>query len=286
MNGILVKPAMHKIAIHLALIVGIATLLVLCVAYPFLPGGYDRLAVPLSTMAQVFGVVGLALVPGGLLWLTMPRLGFAISVLSTAVGTCVALILALFATLSVGNAFGVLTLAAWVYVLVQLMPRLKRLRRAEGSGFHPAPLYLVCLPVLALVTQLLLAAPMARASRDRAIANASPYIADIEQYHARHRRYPVSLQAQNRDYHAEVVGVERYVYVQQGDSYNLSFEQPRFLLDRFGTREWVVYNPRDEHRVYSHTAWLLPPPEVAEPSQGWYASGQTGHTHWMYFLFD
>jgi hypothetical protein len=63
------KPAIHNIATHLALIIGIATLLVLCMVYPFLPGGYDRLAVPLSTMAQVFGVVGLALVPGGLLWL-------------------------------------------------------------------------------------------------------------------------------------------------------------------------------------------------------------------------
>ena len=261
-------------------------LLVLCMVYPFLPGGYDRLAVPLSTMAQVFGVVGLALVPGGLLWLTMPRFGFALSMLSTAVGTCVALILALFATLSVGNAFGVLTLAAWVYVLVQLIPRLKRPKRAESSGFHPAPVYLVCLPVVALAAQLALAAPMARASRDRAIANASAFIGDIEQYHARHGRYPVSLQAQNRDYYADVVGVERYIYVPQDDSYNLSFEQPRFLLDRFGTREWVVYNPRDEHRVYSHTAWLLPPPDVAEPSQGWYASGETGHAHWMYFLFD
>jgi hypothetical protein len=166
------------------------------------------------------------------------------------------------------------------------MPRLKRLKRAECSGFHPAPVYLVCLPMLALAAQLALVAPMTRASRDRAIANASAFIDDIEQYHARHGRYPASLQAQNRDYYPDVVGVERYIYVPQGDSYNLSFEQPRFLLDRFGTREWVVYNPRDEHRVYSHTAWLLPPPEVAEPSQGWYASGETGYAHWMYFLFD
>jgi hypothetical protein len=280
------KPVVHNIATHLALIVGIAMLLVVCMVYPFLPGGYDRLAVPLSTLAQVFGVVGLALVPGGLLWLTKPRFGFVLSVLSTAVGACVALILALFATLSVGNAFGVLTLAAWVYVLVRLIPRLKRLKRAESSGFHPAPVYLVCLPVLALAAQLALVAPMARASRDRAIANAGAFIGDIEQYHARYGRYPASLQAQNRDYYPDVVGVERYIYVPQGDSYNLSFEQPRFLLDRFGTREWVVYNPRDEHRVYSHTAWLLPPPDVAEPSQGWYASGETGHAHWMYFLFD
>ena len=280
------KPAIHRVATHLALIVSIAALLVLCMVYPFLPGGYDHLAVPLSTMAQVFGVVGLALVPGGLLWLTMPRFGFALSILSTAVGTGVALILALFATLSVGNAFGVLTLASWVYVLVGLIPKLKRLKRPESSGFHPAPVYLVCLPVLALAAQLALVGPMARAGRDRAVANASAFIGDIEQYHARHGRYPASLQAQNRDYYPDVVGTERYIYVPQGDSYNLSFEQPRFLLDRFGTREWVVYNPRDEHRVYSHTAWLLPPPEVAEPSQGWYASGETGHAHWMYFLFD
>lgn len=280
------KPAIHNIVTHLAFIAGIATLLVLATVYPFLPGGFDSLAVPLSTMAQVFGVVGLALVPGGLLWLTMPRFGFAFAVLSTVAGTFVALILGLFATLSVGKSFGVLMLAAWVYVLVRLIPKLKRLKRAEVRKFHPAPVYLVFLPIFAFASQLVLDAPMARSSRDRAIANASEFIGDIEQYHARHGRYPVSLQAQHTDYHPNVVGVERYIYMPHGDSYNLSFEQPRFLLDRIGTREWVVYNPHDEHRVYSHTAWLLPPPEVAEPSQGWYASGETGRAHWMYFLFD
>lgn len=280
------KAAARNLATHVVLIVGIAALLAFSMVYPFLAGRYDRLAVPLSTMAQVFGVVGLALVPGGVLWLIMPRYGFALAVLATVVGTCVALVLALFATLSVGNAFGVLTLAAWVYVLMRLMPTLKNLKGAEDRRFHPAPLYLVLLPALALASQLALAAPVARWSRDRAITNAAEFIADIEQYHVRHGRYPVSLQAQNRDYYPDVIGVEQYVYMPQGESYNLSFEQPRFLLDRFGTREWVVYNPRDEHRVYSHTAWLLPPPDVAEPSQGWYASGDTGHGHWMYFLFD
>lgn len=280
------KPATPNIARHLVLIAGMAALLVLCMAYPFLPGGYDRLAVPLATMAQVFGVVGLALVPGGLLWLARPRFGFALAVWSTALGTGVALILALFAALSVGMSFGVLTLVAWVTILVQLLAPLGRLKRVESSGPHPAPLYLVSLPLLAFASQLALRAPLTAASRHRAIANAGRYIGDIEQYRARQGRFPASLQAQNRDYHPDVVGVERYIYVPQGDAYNLSFEQPRFLLDRFGTREWVVYNPRDEHRVYSHTAWLLPPPDVAEPAQGWYGSGETGHAHWRYFLFD
>ncbi len=275
-----------SIAKRIALITGIATITIVCMAYPFLPGGYDRLAIPLSTMVQVFGVAGLALVPGGLLWLAMPRFGLVLSVLSTVVGTCIALLLALFATLSVGNAFGILTLSAWIYTLAQLIPGLKRLKQAENRGFHPAPLYLVCLPVLVLAAQLALAGPMTQASRDRAIANANVLIEDIEQYHASHGQYPVSLQAQNRDYDPDVVGVERYIYVPQGDSYNLSFEQPRFLLDRFGTREWVVYNPHDEHRVFSHTAWLLTPAEVAEPSQGWYAVQDSVHPHWRYFWFD
>lgn len=280
------KPALNSVAAHLAFVVGIAMILVLCMVYPFLPGRYDRLAVPLATMVQVFGVVGLALVPGGLLWLIMPRLGFWISVASVTLGSGVTLILALFATLSVGNAFGVLTLAVWGCVLVRLLPGVKRLKGAEMCARHPAPIYLVCLPIVALVAQLVLVVPMTTVSRERAVANANAFISDIELYRSRHGRYPVSLQAQNRDYHPDVVGVDRYVYVPQGDSYNLSFEQPRFLLDRFGTREWVVYNPRDEHRVYSHTAWLLPPQDVAEPSQGWYASGEVGREHWRYFLFD
>ena len=95
----------------------------------------------------------------------------------------------------------------------------------------------------------------------------------------------MTLQAQNKDYYPDITGVEKYLYAPHKKGYNLSFEQPRFLLDQIGTREWVVYNPLDENSVYSHTAWLLPT-EQSEPSQGWYASGNTGHAHWKYFLFD
>ncbi len=271
---------------HVAFIIGLATLLAGMMVYPFLPGRYDRLALPLSTIAQVFGLVGLALVPGGVLWLVMPRRRFPLAVFTTAVGAGVALILALVATLSAGNAFGGLTLAAGTYALARLIPGLKPLKSTGDRPFHPAPLYLVCLPPLALAFQVALAAPVTRWSRNYAMANASEFIADIEQYHASNGRYPESLQAQYGDYDPGLVGVERYVYVLRGDSYNLSFEQPRFLLDDIGAREWIVYNPRDEHRVYSHTSWLLLRSDAAEPIQGWYASGETGKAHWMYFLFD
>jgi hypothetical protein len=42
-----------------------------------------------------------------------------------------------------------------------------------------------------------------------------------------------------------------------GSTYNLYFEQPKLLLDQFGTREFVVYNPQDSHLLLSHTSWHM-----------------------------
>lgn len=280
------KMARNHMLTHLTILGGLGAALVLCVVYPFLPGRYDGLAVPLSTMVQVFGVVGLPLVVVGLFWLIVPRCAFRCAMASIVLGTGVALILALFATLSVGPAFGALTLAAWASLGLRLIPRLRALRQREAGGFQPAPLYLIALPVLSVVAQLGLAAPLTRWSRERAMANAAEFINDIEHYHTRHGRYPISLQALHKDYDPAVVGVDRFSYAPQGDAYHLFFEQPRFLLDRLGTREWVVYNSRDEHRAYSHVAWLLLPTDGREPMQGWYASGDAGREHWKYFWFD
>jgi hypothetical protein len=271
---------------HIIFIAGITVLLIVCIIYPFLPGKYDPLAVPLSTMAQVFGVVGLPLSLVGLLWLLMPRYKVAFVITYLVLATFVALIIALFAALSVGNAFGILTVVVWVYVLLWQIPKLKKLKSTHSHLFNCTPWYLVTLPVLSLFFQLVLAKPMMQYSKNRAIAHAEAFIGDIGQYHAHHGRYPLSLQAQNKDYYPGVAGVEKYHYALQGDGYNLSFEQPRFLLDRFGTREWIVYNPLDEHRSYSHVAWLLPGFDTSAPNQGWYASGTTDHPHWKYFWFD
>lgn len=276
--------ALRRLAPHLAGVVALGAVLGVVVVYPFLPGQHDRLAVPLSTMAQVFGVVGLVLVPGGVLWLVRPAWTFALAAWSTFAATGVALVLALFATLSVGNAFGVLTLGAWVLALLRIVPGVARLRREPARRIHPAALYLVCLPTFVLATQLLLMDSLTRSSRERAMTNAAELIADIDRTRQDRGRYPVSLEAQHADYRVGIVGVDRYRYLPSGDSYNLSFEQPRFLLDRFGTREWVVYNPRGDHRMYSHAAWLLE--SEGQGPQGWYAAGDTGRMHWRYFLFD
>ncbi|PVD49403.1 hypothetical protein DC498_25175 [Terrimonas sp.] len=263
----------------------LTTLLALGIAYPFLSGDYDRLAMPISTMIQVFGLVGLALVPVGVLWLVIPKHRFAFAITALIISTFVILVICLFATLSVGKSLGMLMLLLWTFIVVLLIPQIKSLKNQPQNKANWLPVYLIYLPIFTLLFQLTFAKHLTQLSRNRAIENANRFIRHIEEYYTQTGQFPLTLQAQNKDYYPDVVGVEKYLYAPHRKGYNLSFEQPRFLLDRFGTREWVVYNPLDENSVYSHTAWLLPT-EQAEPSQGWYASGETGHKHWKYFLFD
>lgn len=276
---------MTKIATHITLLLVLTTLIALGIAYPYLSGDYDRLAVPISTMIQVFGLVGLGLVPVGALWLLIPKYKFGFAITTLIIGTFVILIISLFATLSVGKSFGVLTLLLWTFTVILLIPKIKSLKEQTQNKTNWLPIYLIYLPVFTLLLQLTIAKPLTQLSRNRAIENAGRFIRHIEEYHTQQGQYPLTLQAQNKDYYPDVVGVEKYLYAPHKKGYNLSFEQPRFLLDKFGTREWVVYNPLDENSVYSHTAWLLPT-DQSEPSQGWYASGETGYLHWKYFLFD
>lgn len=138
------------------------------------------------------------------------------------------------------------------------------------------------MPSIALVAQLMLATPLTERSRSIAIENSAEMIRDIEAYYAENGHYPASLFAVWPDYSPRVIGISQYHYEQNGEAYNLIFEQPRFLLDDFGAREFVIYNPRDEQAITSHAMWRLSHPEL----QGWYAVHDVGTPHWKYFLFD
>jgi hypothetical protein len=286
---------------HLVQMVGITILIVLGVIYPFLPGQYDSLAVPLSTMAQAGAAVGLLLVPIGLLWLAYEarkqaqtrrgqaararRYYFALAAWMAL--SLVALVVSLVAYATVGLSMALLALAIWLLALARLFSKLKLLKAAEAGDFSPAPLYLVLIPIAIILVQLSLAAPLTSFSRSHAIASSTEFVDHLEAYHTRYNRYPTSLLAMWKDYYPDVVGIEKFHYTPGDNAYNLSFEQPRFFFDNLGTREWVVYNPRDEHRMFSHTAWfLLLTPDELERSQGWYAVHDTAHPHWRYFWFD
>jgi hypothetical protein len=272
---------------NLILIIIILSILTLSMISPFLPGKYDPLAMPLSLMIQVFGVVGLLLTVIGLLWWLMPERNYTFALLSLFVGKFVVLVLALVATFSSGKILGIVVILVGIYFFFKIKPMLKHLKSVDASRFNPAPFYLIILPVSILILQLFLIEPVTQWTRNRAIENAGEIISQLETFNATYGHYPATLQAMYSDYKTGVAGIEKYHYSPQGNAYNLSFEQPRFLFDNIGSREWVVFNPLDEHRVFSHTSWfLLVSPQELGRYQGWYAAGDAGHPRWKYFLFD
>jgi hypothetical protein len=281
---------------HLVRITLIVLPIALCIVYPFLPGEYDSLAMPLSTIAQGFGVLGVLLVPVGTLWLIaelrqrgrpIKGRGFVFAVITVIIGTLIAAVLMLAGLGTIGPSLAIFLLVVWMYSLYKLIPLLRAMRHSERDRFNPTPLYLVTIPLALLIFQIAAAAPLTAASRARAIASSAEMIANIETYREAQGRYPNSLLGVWKDYYPRVVGVERYYYRPERDAYNLYFEQPRFMLDRFGTREFVVYNPRDEHFIVSHPSFmLLLTPAQWESYRGWYAVHDAETDHWRYFLFD
>jgi hypothetical protein len=259
-------------------------LIVLCTLLPFLPGRYDALAVALSGMARVFGILGLLLVPAGALWLVVDArrrdpVGISVLVVSAIVG----LLVALTAFVLSGLTLGIVAVGLWGYLVAKGASRLRRAPPGPRLSRATA-LSLVIVPIAVAALQFSLARPVAEWSRNRAIRNSAPLIADIEAYHRTHGRYPSSLLALWPDYLPDVIGVEQYHYEPSGDVYNVIFEHPSLT---FGTREVVVYNPRDEHTMTSHAMDLLEyTGEALEVRRGHYAVHPAGVPGWKYFLFD
>jgi len=266
---------------HVLGIIAATGFVVLCTLLPFLPGGHDSLAVPLSAMAQVFGFTGLLLVPAGGLWMASvhwSRLAgwrYAFAVVAFVTASIVWLTVSVAALFS-GAAFAFCTAALGVYIGWRVWPRLRTLSNA-------APIYLLVVPVVVVSLQRAMADPVTELARSRAIRNSAPLIADIEQYHVTYGRYPTSLTSVSKDYLPSVVGVEEYQYEPSGDTYNLFFEQFTFSPD---VRQIVMYNPRDQQEMTSHDIDLLRRPEELQWRRGYHSVRDTAHPHWKCFDFD
>lgn len=281
------KMAKNEILKHILTLVATMAVISLFIVYPYLPGEYDRLAMPLSIVVQSFGLTGLILTLVGLLWLIMPQRNLVFAKIALYLSTLIVLFLAFLSFLTAGKAIGVIIVATWLFAFFRLKKIPGKPKNTMQNKFSFVPIYLIILPVFVLTIQLILSEPLTRWSRNRAIKNAYEFIAHIENFHVKYGYYPRSVKAMYPDYSPQITGIDQYHYFSSGDTYNLSFEQPLFLFDKFGAREWVVYNPKDDHKVYSHTSWfLLLSPEELERCQGWYSSGKLEQLHWKYFLYD
>lgn len=274
---------------HILGIVATIAFVVLCTLLPFLPGSYDGLAVALSEMAHMFGILGLLLVPIGLVWIAADRSERLVQkrhlfpLLALIASTLVWAALWLAAIVQSGFVLGFAIIAVWICVLRKAWTNF---RKTSPDRTSAVPFYLVAVPVLVALLQWAFVERAIQASRNRAIQNSAPLLAAIENYRVRNGKYPTSLLAELPDYGPHVIGIREYRYEPHGEGYNLVFEQFNY---RFGTREFVVYNPRDEHVMTAHASDILeltPEQLVVERTRGHYARHDLPQPHWKLFWFD
>jgi hypothetical protein len=243
-----------------------------------------------SMMAQVFGLVGLIIMPVGLLWLVAEHRGrstrrraYAIAAL---IVCSVVWLLISFVAIIESPIAGVVLMMLGGFVATAM---LRRVRAQEGEslrGLGSVPLYLISIPVGAALVQLSLADPAAQFGRNRAITNSATLIADIEAYRVANGQYPLSVVSVNRDYSPSVLGIREYRYEPSGDAYNVFFEQHSL---RLGIREIVMYNPQDRQAIASHALDVLqltPAQLDLDRTRGYNAVYAAGQKHWKYFWFD
>ena len=274
---------------HILGIVATIALVTLCTLLPFLPGSYDGLAVALSEMAHMFGTVGLLLAPIGLLWIAVDRSERLVQkrcwfpLLALIVSTLVGAALWLAAIVHSGFVLGFAIMAVWV-CMVRKTWTISRRRSSERAS--AVPFYLVAVPVVVALLQWTFVERAIESSRNRAIQKSALLIAAIENYRAKNGKYPTSLLAEWPDFGPHVIGIREYRYESHGEGYNLVFEQFNY---RFGTREFVVYNPRDEHVMTAHASDILeltPEQLVVERTRGHHARHELPQPHWKIFWFD
>ena len=262
----------------------------LCTLLPFLPGSYDSFATTLFLMAQHLAIASLLFVPVGVSWLvyqamrsrdsaSAPDRNRVFAYAALAVAAFVGAVLAFTVAFSSGASLGIVAVAVCALLI-------RKAWQGARARTFPAtlPVFLVVVAPAVASLQWLVADRVTEFSRNRAIANSAPLITDIERYKASTGRYPVSLLGLHPDYRPMVRGIPQFHYEPNGDSYNLYFEQPSFI---WGTREIVMYNPRDEQMMFSHAADRVTyPARPLAGGGGFYAVKPASRPRWKSFLFD
>jgi len=276
---------------------GLAAVEVALVALPYLPGGYDAAAAPVSAAIQLFGFTGLAPAALGVAWLalrkvvadpsrdrTAPKFDNRMAI--TAIAVAAAAIIAA-GSMFAAHGSPITWLGLTVACIVAGGVLVRRVRRAGvpwTGAARRVPAYLIVMPLVAFTARTLLVPRLGELSRARAMDNAAVLVAAIEQYREQHGHYPAALASVHTDFRPGVRGVARYGYAPDGSTYDLYFEH---LADAFDTREIIVYNPTGSPRMTSHDSDLLEfAGEDLERRRGYYAVLDTPRSNWKRFLFD
>jgi hypothetical protein len=262
---------------------------------PYVPGNYDSFSQTLSTTTQLSSIAGLLLVPIGIFWLiheivkrnrkaSYNKNTYRFAVTTFVVSCIIALAAVIAASADGSRSLGIIILAGCIYIASTIMDMLRQLKKQESIGFNPTPLYLICIPAIAVLIRLIFIPAATEFSRNYVIKQSEQLIQHIEAYHTKNGYYPSSLHSVWEDYKPGIAGIKRFYYEPFGNAYNLYFEQ--FATD-LSVKEIVMYNKLDEHDFSSHNSDLLVlTSEEIKLQRGYFSVNSLPTPHWKYFWFD
>lgn len=275
------------------LIVAVLLIVLAAAAFPFLPGRYDELASPISTLARIIGVGSLLLVPIGIAWLIYEvvgsadrprrlRAGFAAAAIAA---MSIVLVLAFVgATAMFATSLGVGVLAIWALCLMRRGRAMLAWARNGAGSYAKLALAMIAVPIVTAGAITGMAGPLQQWSQNRTMDAMQQLIDHIEQYRVVRGAYPPALFAEWMDYRAEIIGVRGYQYEPVGDKYSIAVEVPVFDPS---ARAYLIYNPNDAFRMASHDEWLLTwtDNQLAQ-HRGYAFAREVGRPHWRILYFD
>jgi hypothetical protein len=199
---------------------------------------------------------------------------------------CLLLVLALFAGLGIiAGMAGLLVLSVLLFWLIQ---QTRKLREVNENTFFRLPIYMVTIPVIALLTNLFIVDPASDFSRNYAIKRSQALIAEIEEYKTMTGQYPVALSQLGSSTEKKlsptyVMGAGNFRYNRVNDQYSISFSQ---WLEWGSLEEIVLFDKNDLKNSYSGKFAKYDYQSDLCRANLAFANYDAGHKHWRYYHCD
>ena len=210
-----------------------------------------------------------------------------LAVSATACISFIYLFLLLFVFIMMGTLAGIVGLLLLPTGLFWVIKQIRKLKMPNERKFNPVSLYLLTIPLIAFLTTMFIIKPASNFSRSFAIKRSEALIASIEDYKNRTGQYPESIgnlysHSMKKIPKPFIMGIGNFRYNKINDQYSLSFSQTTGL----GLEEIVLYDKNDlknnlkgKYAKYDYSFDLC-------RVKGAFASHDTRHDHWRYYLVD
>jgi hypothetical protein len=259
----------------------VALLVTLASVAPFLPGPQNDFSHGLSQFAQIIGYIGLFFIPFGLIWLIIEirnRNGQKLNRWTNGYYPALLTISPFFVLITIQFFRGIreggqVEMAPFIFIwlgVAYVVYRIQKLKSKTEYQFNKAPVYIVLIPLIALLTSQFAVEKIAELTRETAIQKTEPLIAAIEKFKSEKGEYPEKLEDLTGKYIQSIpifhkMGNSAYFYEKRGNVYQLSFERNW----HWNATEAVVYMKYGNKITKSN-----------------YDNYPTNHPDWRYFMVD